>query len=112
MQFTTDNIRIAGMQELMPANRLIEELPITEEASRVVFESRQEISDILSKKDDRLIVVVGPCSIHDPEAGIDYAEKLKGEIDKYFDKVDGYTFNPSLFKKLGAKDYLEFTKET
>ena len=33
------------------------------------------------------------------------------EIDKYFDKVDGYTFNPSLFKKLGAKDYLEFTKE-
>ena len=83
MQFTTDNIRIAGMQELMPANRLIEELPITEEASRVVFESRQEISDILSKKDDRLVVVVGPCSIHDPEAGIDYAEKLKGEIEKY-----------------------------
>ena len=83
MQFTTDNIRIAGMQELMPANRLIEELPITEEASRVVFESRQEISDILSKKDDRLIVVVGPCSIHDPEAGIDYAEKLKGEIEEY-----------------------------
>jgi len=87
MKFLTDNIRIAGMQELMPANKLLEELPITEDSARVVYESREEISRILSKEDDRLIVVVGPCSIHDPEAGIDYASKLKEQIDKYDEEL-------------------------
>ena len=47
MKFLTDNIRIAGMQELMPANKLLEELPITEDSARVVYESREEISRIL-----------------------------------------------------------------
>ena len=71
------------MEELAPPSDLIEKLPISEASSKLVFESRNEISEILSQKNGRLIVVVGPCSIHDPEAALDYANKLLEEIKKY-----------------------------
>ena len=76
MKYQTDDIRISGMQELLPPERLMDEQPISESSSKLVFESRNKIAEIINQNDDRLIVVVGPCSIHDPDAAIDYAEDL------------------------------------
>jgi 3-deoxy-7-phosphoheptulonate synthase len=63
--------------EVSPPNDVISEFPITPPVSELVFKSRQNISDIIHGRDDRLVVVVGPCSIHDPKAAIEYAKKLK-----------------------------------
>ena len=75
----TSDLRIAGRQEVISANSLISELPISETSSETVFNARKEFSDILYKKDKRLAVVVGPCSIHDPNAAKEYAELLLQE---------------------------------
>ena len=83
MRYQIDNTRISGMQELLAPNALIEKQPISEHSSKLVFESRNKIADIISKKDDRLIVVVGPCSIHDPTAALDYANLLLESSKKY-----------------------------
>jgi len=77
MQYLTDNTRITGLLEVSPPNDVISEFPITPPVSELVFKSRQNISDIIHGRDDRLVVVVGPCSIHDPQAAIEYAKKLK-----------------------------------
>ena len=77
MKYLTDNTRITGLMEVSPPLEVIEKLPISEKASELVFNSRNEISDILHGKEDRLVVVVGPCSIHDPKAALEYAKKLK-----------------------------------
>ncbi len=77
MQYLTDNTRITGLLEVSPPNEVISEFPISSAVSELVFKSRQTISDIIHEKDDRLVVVVGPCSIHDPKAAIEYAHKLK-----------------------------------
>ena len=77
MQYLTDNTRITGLLEVSPPNDVISEYPITPPVSELVFKSRQNISDIIHGRDDRLVVVVGPCSIHDPKAAIEYAKKLK-----------------------------------
>ena len=83
MQYHTDDVRITGMQEVSAPEALMEQLPMCAEASTLVFSTRQQVADILHRRDDRLLVVVGPCSIHDPEAAIDYAQRLKAEADKY-----------------------------
>ena len=77
MKYLTDNTRITGLMEVSPPLEVIEKLPISEKVSELVFNSRNEISDILHGNEDRLVVVVGPCSIHDPKAAIEYAKKLK-----------------------------------
>ena len=84
MRYQTDDTRISGMQEVLPPNKLMEELPISETSSKLVFESRNKISEIINLKDDRLVVVVGPCSIHDPQAAIEYGNKLL-EASKAFE---------------------------
>ena len=84
MRYQTDDTRISGMQEVLPPNKLMEELPISETSSKLVFESRNKISEIINLKDDRLVVVVGPCSIHDPQAAIEYGNKLL-EASKTFE---------------------------
>ena len=86
MKYQTDDIRISGMQELLPPERLMEEQPISESSSKLVFESRNKISEIIKQNDDRLIVVVGPCSIHDPDAALDYAENLL-EASKVYEEA-------------------------
>ena len=67
----------------MATPRLVKgKLPITDNAASVVLETRQAIRDIIHGRDqERLIVIVGPCSIHDPEAAREYAERLKGVAD-------------------------------
>ena len=86
MKYQTDDIRISGMQELLPPERLMQEQPISESSSKLVFESRNKISEIISQNDDRLIVVVGPCSIHDPDAALDYAENLL-EVSREYEEA-------------------------
>lgn len=84
---TTDDLRIIAMKELLSPEQLINEFPLTEKAVETVANSRIEIQDILHDRDDRLIVITGPCSIHDPEAAIDYAQRLLKPLKKYNDKL-------------------------
>src|SRR4051812_22739815 len=76
----TDDLRIQWTKVVLPPVFLEEELPLTEKASSTVFQARSEITNILQGKDHRLLVVVGPCSIHDPKAAREYAGKLKEAI--------------------------------
>jgi len=76
MRYNTDDLRISGMQEVIPPAQLHEQLPITDHASETIFEARNATQKILQGKDDRLIVIVGPCSIHDPDAAREYASRL------------------------------------
>tara|TARA_B100001013_G_C24602659_1_gene439607 strand:- start:499 stop:1554 length:1056 start_codon:yes stop_codon:yes gene_type:complete len=87
MRYQTDNLRISGMQELLPPDKLMQDQPISESSSKLVFESRIKISEIISQRDDHLIVVVGPCSIHDPAAAMDYAGHLLEATKKYNDSL-------------------------
>ena len=70
MQKTSD-LRISGRQEVISASSLMAEQPISEKSSETVFNARKAFSEILSKKDKRLAVVVGPCSIHDTDAAME-----------------------------------------
>ena len=78
-----DNRRIANKRPLLPPAILIEEIPLTEKATLVVDKGRKECEAILENKDDRLIVVAGPCSIHDTRAALEYAEQLLPLAQKY-----------------------------
>ncbi len=87
MFFPTDDLRITWTKVVLPPAFLEEELPLTETASATVFKARNEIIDILHGKDRRLIVVVGPCSIHDTKAAREYAELLKGAIAEFSNEL-------------------------
>lgn len=82
-RFQTDDLRINHITEVQPPIALHEKFPITDTAATTVFKTRQAIKAILNGDDDRLLVVIGPCSIHDTQAGLAYAEKLATQIDKY-----------------------------
>lgn len=74
----TDNLNIDSLQPLSTPAEICKELPITESVAAVCSKARQDIASALHGEDDRLVVVVGPCSIHDPVAAIDYAGRLAG----------------------------------
>jgi 3-deoxy-7-phosphoheptulonate synthase len=73
----TDDLRVKGYRQLMEPSRLKQELAISETAHGTVLSGRNAIEGILSKKDQRLLVIVGPCSIHDEKAAYEYAGKLR-----------------------------------
>ncbi len=84
---STDDLRIAQLRPLIPPAILMEELPLSEKASQTVAATRRALDAILMEEDDRMAVVVGPCSIHDPEAALEYgrfllekATALSGEL--------------------------------
>ena len=83
----TDDLRITGLNPLISPAVLAYYLPLTEQASEVVASARAQADAILRREDDRLLAVVGPCSIHDPEAAMEYAEKLKQEAERLKDDV-------------------------
>jgi 3-deoxy-7-phosphoheptulonate synthase len=87
MLFPTDDLRITWTKVVLPPVVLEEELPTTEKASATVFKARNEIIDILNGDDSRLLVVVGPCSIHDTKAAREYAELLKGAIAEFSNEL-------------------------
>ncbi|MEE3326605.1 MAG: 3-deoxy-7-phosphoheptulonate synthase [Myxococcota bacterium] len=72
----TDDLRIETLRPLVSPAILMEDLPVTEQISKTVVNARSIISRIMHGEDDRVVVVVGPCSIHDPAAALEYAEKL------------------------------------
>jgi len=82
MNYSTDNTRIIDRRKVPAPYELVNKYPINDEISKLVYGTRNEISQILHNKDDRLFVVVGPCSIHDPESALEYAEKLSIENKK------------------------------
>jgi len=83
MNYSTDNTRIIDRNKVPAPYELVNKHPINDEISKLVYGTRNEISQILHDKDDRLFVVVGPCSIHDPESAIEYAERLAEESKKF-----------------------------
>ena len=87
MLYSTDNLRITWTKVVLPPVFLEEELPVTEEASATVYNARTEIVKILNGSDNRLLVVVGPCSIHDTKAAREYAELLKGAIAEFSEEL-------------------------
>ena len=87
MQYKTDDLRIESIKAVTSPAEICEEIPITEKAARTTFEAREAIHNILQGKDKRLLVVTGPCSIHDPKAAKEYAARLKPLINKYKDDL-------------------------
>jgi 3-deoxy-7-phosphoheptulonate synthase len=87
MIFKTDDVRITGLQEVLPPQALHDEFPLDEQASETVYHARESIHNILHGEDDRLVVVVGPCSVHDPEAAREYASRLKVLMDELSDDL-------------------------
>ena len=76
MQYQTDDIRIKEVNELVPPSHVLRELPLTEAAAKTTYEARHAIHRVLHGADDRLIVIMGPCSIHDVKAAKEYAGLL------------------------------------
>ena len=78
----TDDVRIEQGDELLAPMQVMRELAATERSEQATFEGRRAVHDILRGADDRLLVVVGPCSIHDYGAAVDYARRLAGERER------------------------------
>jgi 3-deoxy-7-phosphoheptulonate synthase len=87
MRVNTDDTRIQALKELISPEALLEEIAIDETLAAHVSQARLGIHNILHGLDDRLVVVVGPCSIHDPAAAIDYGKRLAGCAEKYADTL-------------------------
>ncbi len=83
MAANTDDLRILDTEELISPEQLIDDLPVGSEAAKTVSHARETIHRILTGEDDRVLVIVGPCSIHDPDAAREYASRLKGMIDQH-----------------------------
>ena len=87
MKYKTDDLRITAMNEVISPDQLHKDCVISESASKLIFDTRTAIHNILNGKDDRLLVVIGPCSIHDPKAAREYAGKLKEMRDELGDDL-------------------------
>lgn len=85
--YNTDDLRICETKEVVPPIRVHEEIPMTQAAAETILCTRTAIHNILTGKDDRLLVIIGPCSIHDPKAAVEYAGKLKTMIDQLQDDL-------------------------
>ncbi|XPF95220.1 3-deoxy-7-phosphoheptulonate synthase AroG [Colwellia sp. RE-S-Sl-9] len=84
----TDDVRINNIKDLLPPVALLERFPSSDNASKSVIAGRDAIHNILEGKDDRLLVVIGPCSIHDPEAAIEYGQRLVKLREKYKNNLE------------------------
>jgi 3-deoxy-7-phosphoheptulonate synthase len=76
MQHNTDDLRIKEIKELVPPSHVLREYPVMPQASETTYAARRDIHRLLHGADDRLLVVIGPCSIHDPKAALEYATRL------------------------------------
>ncbi len=83
----TDDLRICATKELIPPKELIQLYPMTEQVSETVYQARHDICKILCNEDERLLVVVGPCSVHDPNAAREYAQRLRFVSTKFKDDL-------------------------
>ena len=81
------NRRVVEIEPLPTPAQVLADMPLSEAAQRVVVESRDAIRDVLHGRDDRLLVIVGPCSVHDPRAALDYARRLSALNDELGDEL-------------------------
>jgi 3-deoxy-7-phosphoheptulonate synthase len=90
MPYRTDDVRIREIKELAPPAHLMREFPISDEAAKTVYETRHAIHAILHGQDtaQRMFVVVGPCSIHDTKAALEYAARLKAQREQHGDALE------------------------
>ena len=84
----TDDVRIDNLRPLLPPAILMEELPLAEECAELVASTRKKVGDIVSGRDDRIVVVVGPCSVHDPKAAVEYAGRLKAVRERLAEDLE------------------------
>ncbi|MCI0750109.1 MAG: 3-deoxy-7-phosphoheptulonate synthase [Nevskiales bacterium] len=77
MKFVTENLRIRSVRAVPTPAQVQTELPLSEAAAQTTLRARRDVQQILRGRDDRLLVIVGPCSIHDPAAALDYAQRLQ-----------------------------------
>lgn len=82
-QPSTSNLRVSRFEPLPAPQEVIAELPLNEKTAAVVERGRDEVRAIMDGVDDRLLVIVGPCSIHDPKAGLEYARRLVSQAEKH-----------------------------
>ena len=87
MKHLTDDLRIRAITQVLAPQDLHAEYPVSEIASQTVYDTRRQIHDILHDADDRLLVVIGPCSVHDVAAALDYAARLKAVRDELADDL-------------------------
>jgi 3-deoxy-7-phosphoheptulonate synthase len=83
MTHKVDDVRIREIKELAPPSHVIREFPVSDAAEQVTYAARQGIHGILHAADDRLLAIIGPCSIHDPKSALEYARRLAQEKAKH-----------------------------
>lgn len=84
---STSNQRVVAFHDLPSPRQLLSDVPLGEKLANDVEDARRAIADVIANEDDRLLVVVGPCSVHDPEAAVDYARRLKVVADELKDDL-------------------------
>jgi 3-deoxy-7-phosphoheptulonate synthase len=87
MKPIVDDVRIKEIKELAPPAHILREFPATDAAAETTYIARQAIHRILHGADQRLLVVIGPCSIHDHDAALEYARKLHAVLPGYSDDL-------------------------
>jgi 3-deoxy-7-phosphoheptulonate synthase len=87
MKYKTEDLRIREIKEVTSPEQLHQELPITGQVEKTVYQTRTAVHRLLTAEDDRLMVVIGPCSIHDPEAAIEYASRLNAVREELQDSL-------------------------
>ncbi len=85
--YQTDNLRIQGIKEVAAPSQVHDAFPISETAAKTVHDGRESVHRILHGTDDRIVIIVGPCSVHDPDAAMEYAGKLKALRDELQDNL-------------------------
>ncbi|XKM13902.1 3-deoxy-7-phosphoheptulonate synthase AroG [Orbaceae bacterium ac157xtp] len=88
MNYKNDDVRITGIKELLPPVALLEKFPANDDVADLIYQTRNNIHKILNKQDDRLLVIIGPCSIHDTKSALEYAELLKEQRIKYKNELE------------------------
>ena len=88
IMYKTDDVRINRIKDLLPPIALLERFPASEKATKSVVSGRAAIHNIFNHKDDRVLVIIGPCSIHDPKAALEYGERLVKLREKYKDNLE------------------------
>jgi 3-deoxy-7-phosphoheptulonate synthase len=83
----TSDLHVSGFQPLISPAELLAELPLGERRAALVRDSRDQVRRVMAGEDDRLLVVVGPCSVHDPAAALDYARRLKAAVEPLRDEL-------------------------
>jgi 3-deoxy-7-phosphoheptulonate synthase len=83
----TQDLNILSLTRLAPPRAVKDRLPMTEECNRTVVEGRATVRNILQHQDPRLLIVVGPCSVHDPKGAIEYAQKLAALREELKDRL-------------------------